>query len=141
MLAKTALAMLSTFDSTEARVGVMVAGVELQRKLLHRLRILGEAPQAETPVPDAHKKASPCNSLRDEDRLDPRPARSCTGSPSCEHLARVSRLAQAILVPRGRARLLDIGLEAMSAEANRLRQQILNAQNRDRKKSQQALGS
>ena len=69
MLAKTVLAMLSTFDSTEARVGVMVAGVELQQKLLHRLRILGEAPQAETPAPDVHKKASPCNSLRDEDRL------------------------------------------------------------------------
>ena len=75
----------------------MVAGVELQQKLLHRLQILGEAPQAETPVPDVQKKASPS-----EDRL-----------------------------------------EVMSAEANRLRRQIVNAQNRrndDRKKQgQQAL--
>ena len=77
------VAMLSTFDSSEARVGAMVAGVELQQKLLQRLRMLpGEAPQA----PDVNKKPSPSKSSPDEDRL-----------------------------------------EAISAEANRLKQQIVDA--------------
>ena len=63
--------MLSTFDSSEARVGVMVAGVELQQKLLHRMRMLpGEAAQAETLTPDVDKKPSPSKSSSDEDRLE-----------------------------------------------------------------------
>ena len=63
--------MLSTFDSSEARVGIMVAGVELQQKLLHRLRMLpGEAAQAETLTPDVDKKPIPSKSSSDEDSLE-----------------------------------------------------------------------
>ena len=63
--------MLSTFDSSEARVVVMVAGVELQQKLLHRLRMLpGEAPPAETLTPDVDKKPSPFRSSSDEECLE-----------------------------------------------------------------------
>ena len=58
--------MLSTFDSSEARVGAMVAGVELQQKLLQRLRMLPGEAQA----PDIDKKPSPLNSSPDEDRLE-----------------------------------------------------------------------
>ncbi|CAE7659578.1 unnamed protein product, partial [Symbiodinium necroappetens] len=67
----TNILMLSTFDSSEARVGIMVAGVELQQKLLHRMRMLpGEAAQAETLTPDVDKKPSPSKSSSDEDRLE-----------------------------------------------------------------------
>ena len=46
----------------------MVAGVELQQKLLQRLWMLpGEAPQAQTHV---DKKPSPLKSSLDEDRLE-----------------------------------------------------------------------
>ena len=116
------VAMLSTFDSSEARVGAMVAGVELQQKLLQRLRMLpGEASQA----PDVDKKPSPLNSSPDEDRLEdlaseasrlrqqilhakkerdlarrrrraranPRRVRIWTGSASCSHLAPVGLLS------------------------------------------------
>ena len=49
----------------------MVAGVELQQKLLHRLRALtGEAPPAGTLTPEVDKKPSPSKSSRDEDRLE-----------------------------------------------------------------------
>jgi len=52
----------------------MVAGVELQQKLLPRLRTLtGEAPPAGTLTPDVEKKPSPLKSLSDEtdeDRLE-----------------------------------------------------------------------
>ncbi|CAE7020266.1 rsmH, partial [Symbiodinium sp. KB8] len=55
----------------EARVGAMVAGVELQQKLLQRLRMLpGEAAQAETLTPDVYKKPSPLKSSSDEARLE-----------------------------------------------------------------------
>ena len=87
--------MLSTFDSSEARVGAMVAGVELQQQLLQRLRMLpGEAPQA----PDVNKKTSPCKSSSGED-LD------------------------------GLGFLFTSGAcgAAISAEANRLKEQIVDA--------------
>ena len=49
----------------------MVAGVELQQKLLHRLRALtGEAPPAGALTPDVDKKPSPSKSSRGEDRLE-----------------------------------------------------------------------
>ena len=49
----------------------MVAGVELQQKLLHRLRALtGEAPPAGALTPEVDKKPSPSKSSRDEDRLE-----------------------------------------------------------------------
>ena len=65
LLAK-ALSSRSTFGSSEAKVAIMVAGVELQQKLLQRLRMLsGEAPQT-----DVDKKPSPLKSSPDEGRLE-----------------------------------------------------------------------
>ncbi|CAE7356709.1 unnamed protein product, partial [Symbiodinium microadriaticum] len=61
-----ALSSRSTFGSSEAKVAIMVAGVELQQKLLQRLRMLsGEAPQT-----DVDKKPSPLKSSPDEGRLE-----------------------------------------------------------------------
>ncbi|CAE7780369.1 Ttll9, partial [Symbiodinium sp. CCMP2456] len=55
----------------QARVAVMVVGVELQQKLLQRLRMLpSPGPQTETPTPDVNKKPSPSKSSPDEDRLE-----------------------------------------------------------------------
>ena len=65
LLAK-ALSSRSTFASSEASVAIMVAGVELQQKLLQRLRMLpGEAPQT-----DVNEKPSPLKSSPDEGRLE-----------------------------------------------------------------------
>ena len=48
-----------------------MAGVELQQKLLQRLRMLpGEAPPAGALTPDVDKKPSPSKSSRGEDRLE-----------------------------------------------------------------------
>ena len=86
----------------------MVAGVELQQKLLQRLRMLpGEAPQAQT---DVDKKPSPLKSSPDEGRLE-------------ELFGEEARLRQQVLEPRkqrdaARTRRRQIEKESLGHHSN-----------------------
>ncbi|CAE7255323.1 VAPB [Symbiodinium sp. CCMP2592] len=138
----------------------MVAGVELQQKLLPRLRTLtGEAPPASTLTPDVEKKPSPLKSSSDEtdeDRLEDMAseasrlreqiliakkerdhARRRRQKTEQESVSFHASTAKQIAKYRCQLQAMRSNLTAEKEEVNILRQ---NCRNEDRKKqSEQAL--
>ena len=138
MLSKD-VAMLSTFDSSEARVGAMVAGVELQQKLLQRLRMLpGEAPQAdedrlEAVSAEANRLKQQIVDAKKEKDFARSRRQSIEKESVCEH----TNTAKQIANYHCRLQAMHNTIAVDKEEANSLRQ---NCRNDDRKKqSQQAL--